>query len=177
VIGDFKSAIYALVGGKEIFDGLTPLAQVLLDAADPGTYAPYVLGEPLSGLDASREQPLHLLMQMAMNDGVVPNSSNAALARALDLPHLSPVADEIELLSQIKGPLTANLGESTAALMQFDRVTTGPLELTLSNHMNIQDGREGRFQARTFLTSWLDGESNAPTIINPYTYYNVPPLP
>lgn len=177
VIGDFKSAIYALVGGKEIFDGLTPLAQVLLDAADPGTYAPYVLGAPLSRLEASRERPLHLLMQMAMNDEVVPNSANAALARALALPHLTPVAAEIPLLERVEGPLTRNLGESTSALMQFDRVTTGPLELTLSSHMNIPDGREGRYQSRLFLSSWLNSDAEAPLIINPYEYYNIPPLP
>ena len=50
VIGDFKSAIYTLVGGKEIFDGLTPMAQVLLDAADPGTYAPYYWAQNALGL-------------------------------------------------------------------------------------------------------------------------------
>ncbi len=179
VIGDFKAAIYALVGGKEVFDGITPLAQVLLDAADPGTYAPFVLGESHADLRAVREgEPLHLLMQMAMNDEVVPNSANHALARALHLPHLQAIAEETPLLNQVEGPLQANVANvSTAALFQFDRVTTGAREITASTHMNVPNGREGRYQSREFLKSWLDKDEIAPRIVDPYARYNVPNLP
>ena len=177
VIGDFKSAIYLLVGGKEVFDGLTPLAQVLLDAADPGTYAPYIYGEKRSWTtNQSNVTHPHLLMQMAMNDEIVPNTANAALARAFNLPHLKQVAQPISLLDQVDGPLAGNLAGSTAALFQFDRVTTGPQVLSPSDHMNVPAGREGRHQARQFLLSWLSANEEFPIILDPYEAFSIPAL-
>lgn len=178
VIGDFKAAIYALVGGKEIFDGLTPLAQVILDAADPGTYAPYLLGDRRTWTTGSdTASPPHLLMQMSINDEVVPNSSNAALARGINLPHLRTVATPIPMLQTLDGPLSLNHDEqSTVALFQFDRVTVGPQTLESSSHMNVPTGREGMHQARHFITSWLDATENGPVILDPYDVFNIPPL-
>ncbi len=177
VIGDFKAAIYALVGGKEIFDGMTPLAQVLLDAADPGTYAPYLLSPQRTW--TTQEEMVkapHLLMQMSMNDEVVPNSANATLARAINLPHLKTIASPIPMLAQVEGPLNLNHNEeSTVALFQFDRVTKGrDQNLEPSTHMNVPNGREGRYQSRIFLKTWLEDDS--PVIVDPYAVFNVPNL-
>lgn len=177
VIGDFKSAIYTLVGGKEIFDGLTPMAQVLLDAADPGTYAPYLLGSqrPWTTQVNAVKTP-HLLMQMSMNDEVVPNSANATLARAINLPHLKSISSPISMLEQVDGPLSLNHNdESTSALFQFDRVTKGRAQvLEPSDHMNVPNGREGRYQSRVFLRTWI--EDDIPLIVDPYAVFNIPSL-
>ena len=175
VIGDFKPAIYALVGGESVFNSFTPLAQVLLDAADPGSYAPYVLGELRAEMIGdSQRPPPHVLMQIAMNDDVVPNSANDALARALDLPHLEQRAQPIPMLTATEAPVLGNMSGRTAGVFQFDRVTVGPQKLEPSDHMNAPTGREGRHQAREFIKTWLS--DGTPEIVDPYAVFNVPPL-
>ena len=177
VIGDFKAAIYTLVGGKEVFDGLTPMAQILLDAADPGTYAPYLLGAQRTWTTQKETvKAPHLLMQMSMNDEVVPNSANATLARAINLPHLQSIISPIPMLEQVEGPLHLNHNEeSTAALFQFDRVTRGrDQNLLPSDHMNVPNSREGRYQSQVFLRTWITDDN--PTIIDPYAEFNIPSL-
>lgn len=175
VIGDFKPAIYALVGGESVFNSITPLAQVLLDAADPGTYAPFVFGDLRETLIAGSESPPpHILMQVAMQDEVVPNSASYTLARALNLPHLKSRVEPISLLEPTEAPLSANLAGRTAGVFQFDRLTTGPQSLTPSAHNNVPRGREGRYQSHHFLSTWLSGE--APELLDPYAVFRVPPL-
>jgi hypothetical protein len=178
VIGEFKPAIYALVGGEEIFNGITPLAQVLLDSADPGTFAPFLFSElrhELIGEISDDElTPPHLLMQVAMNDEIVPNSANFALARALNLAHIESRIEPIPLLQGLEAPVRANHNGRTAGVFQFDRVTVGPSRLAPSDHMNVPTGREGRYQARKFLESWLS--EDVPVIVNPYSIFRVPPL-
>ena len=176
VIGDFKPAIYALVGGEEEFHRFTPLAQVLLDAADPGSFAPYlsstqrgdVLGETQAG-----DLP-HLLMQVAMNDEVVPNNANYALARALEVPQVGERIEVIPLLSHVSAPLSGTVGQQVRGVFQFDRVTTGPHTLSPSDHINVPKGREGLYQARVFIEEWLSHDQ--PKIVDPYARFGIPPL-
>lgn len=177
VIGDFKPAIYALVGGQEVFNGFTPLAQALLDAADPGTYAPFMtssLGETLITGPERNGEPPHILIQVAMGDEIVPNNANFTLARALDITQVEPIVQPIPLLDQRSAPLTGGMNGRVFGMFQFDRVTTGPAELSPSSHMNVPTGREGVYQAHKFFQSWI--EEGHPIIVDPYDRFNIPPL-
>jgi hypothetical protein len=171
LITDFLPVIYNLVGGEATFKAFTPLAQVLLDGADPGSYAPSVLHHR-----RGEAPPPHLLMQMAINDEVVPNSANRALARALGLPHIGPVAQEVGLLTPSEAPASLNLSlessEITAGLFQFDRVVRGLNTVTPATHINTPNSREASLQTKSFWRPWLEAE--APSIVDPYDVFGVP---
>ena len=167
----FLPAIYNLVGGQDVFDRFTPLAQVLIDAADPGSYAPYLLSSPLY-----RESPPHLLMQMSINDEVVPNPANRMLARGLRIPLVGSIYQEIDFLEHfMETPVSFNVPwqdkSVTAGLFQFNRVSSG-FRVIASDHDNVPYGKEASFQSYRFITSWI--EEDQPQIIDPYVVFNVP---
>ena len=159
---DFEDLIAALVGSKENFDRLVTVAQHIVDPVDPGTWSPHVLHDRLDDAPAPS-----VLVQVGLSDEVVPPASGHALARALNVPHLEPVAEPVELLETIaEAPVIANGPDSsTVALFQFDEVTrngsVGP-----AYHVATPTSDEGRLQLLTFLRSWT--ESGIAEVVNPY---------
>ncbi len=151
-----------------------PMLQTLLDAGDAGAYAPHVLKDRLPGAGP----PPHVLMQMSMNDEIVPNTANRVLARALGLGHAPPVAGAVGLIPLIgKLPVKGNAaGGVTGVLFQFDRATTQkgkPPEP--SAHGNVPKCAEAMAQDLHFLGSWMkDGVAE---VIDPYALLGTPPLP
>jgi len=174
LIGSFIPIIHNLVGGEEAFNSFTPLAQVLIDGADPGSFAPWVLHHR-----QDEAAPPHLLMQMAIDDGTVPNAANRALARGLGLPHVGPVAQDVGLLELEGAPSSLSLEldglQRTVGLFQYDRVSQGLNQVRAATHTNMPYGREGSLQATRFLFPWAEGE--APIIVDPYEVFGVPELP
>jgi len=171
IIEGFLPIIHRLVGGEEAFDAFTPLAQVLIDGADPGSFAPMVLHHRLD--DAS---PPHVLMQMAIDDETVPNASNRALARGLGLPHVGPEFQEVGLLERAEAPaslnVTAGTSERTVGLFQYDRVSRGLNQVLPASHVNMPYGREATLQSKRFLVPWSEGDE--PEIIDPYRAFGIP---
>ncbi|MSQ83114.1 MAG: hypothetical protein EXR77_09400 [Myxococcales bacterium] len=142
-----------------------PMLQTLLDAGDSAAYAPHVLTDRLAGTGA----PPHLLMQMAINDEIVPNVANRALARALGVAHAPPFFQEVGLVPKLNAlPAKANLpGGQTAVLFQFDRATKvkgKPPEP--SSHSSVPKSLEAMAQDLHFLTSWLS--TGVAEAIDPY---------
>lgn len=84
------------------------LAQAILDSGEPINFAP-----------ALRAHPRDLLVQEAVDDSVVPNSSTAKLARELDLTLIEPVHSPIDGLSTAPAPYA---GKPTRALYQVPNV-------------------------------------------------------
>ena len=168
LINDILPLIYQLVGGQEIFETFIPLAQVLIDAADPGSYAPFVIHQRVDDLP-----PPHLLMQMAMNDEVVPNTANRALARALMIPHAQPHAESISFLPSVNTPVSLNLYDRSIALFQFDRVLSGSRAVP-SNHNNVPFSKEAHAQSKSFLNQWINKDE--PSINDPYPLFETPAL-
>ena len=145
-----------------------PAIQTVFDRGEPANYAPYVLGDRLSGDVASPS----VLMTVAIDDAIVPNSSSAVLAAALGVPHLPPVEEifpSVELGDA--PPVSGNVarGGATAGLYQYRRVT--PLnarfgEMQDAAHNTLPVGREHLDQVARFLSTWLgDGP---PEIIDPF---------
>ena len=161
-VSEFEDIIIALVGSRERFDRLVAVAQHIVDPVDPGTGAAHVLVDRYDDAPAP-----NVLVQVGMDDEVVPPASGHALARALGAPHLQPVVEEVPLLEVVEGPVVAgNLPDgSTAAFFQFDRVTVDG-SVRSAAHVATPSSDEGVLQVQTFLSSWI--EDGTAAVINPY---------
>ena len=172
MIESFRPLIGNLVGSPELFDRLVPVAQHLVDAADPGLWAAHVLRDRFDD-----RTPPSVLAAFGMDDDVVPPASGRALARALGAPHLAPVVVPLDLVETIDAaPVSANWadGQRTAATFQFDRVTRGD-SVRAARHTDTAKSDESAEQIRAFFVPWAAGE--VPVAIDPYAVLNTPPRP
>ncbi|MCB9780936.1 MAG: hypothetical protein H6742_20375 [Alphaproteobacteria bacterium] len=169
-LADYIDLIAALVGSVERFDRLTAVAQHIVDPADGGTYAPHVLRDRWDGRPG-----IDLLLQVARDDEVVPRTSGYALARALDLPHMEPVVEPVELLQTIDAdPVVGNLPDGgTAAFFQFDRVSRDGV-VQNATHVATPKSDEGTLQMQHVLSTWVRG--GPVEIVDPYEALGTPPL-
>jgi dienelactone hydrolase len=170
-IEDFRPLIGNLVGSAELFDRLVPVAQHLVDAADPGVWAAHILRDRYDD-----RTPPSVLAVFGMADDVVPPASGRALARALGAPHLAPVVVPIDLVERIEeAPVSGNwaAGARTAATFQFDRVTRGD-SVRPARHTDTAKSDESAAQIRAFFTPWAAGE--LPEVIDPFEVLGTPPL-
>lgn len=170
VLQDFEDVIAALVGSKERFDRIVPIAQHVVDPSDPAMWAAHVLDDRFDDAPAP-----HVVMQVGMHDEVVPRTAGFALARAFRLPHMAPVAEVVPTLEITENdPVAGNLpGGATGALFQFDRVTRDG-RVQEAKHVQTPTSEEGALQMRHFAETWLDG--GTPEIIDPYAVLGTPPL-
>jgi len=170
-IAPFKNLIYRRVGSEALFYQLLPVASSLVDAADPATWGAWVLKNRLVG-----ETSPHLLFPVALEDEVVPPSTSRALARALGIPHIEPVASPVSLLPVLSPPVSGTLsdGAVTAGYFQHDRITTDDGVIEPAGHTSTPVSAESLHQVRRFLSDWRSGET--PTIVDPYSELGTPPL-
>lgn len=164
-LGGLLGALEGLFGGPGEFAAMLAVVQSVLDRGDPASWGTRVLRDrPGGGVGP------HLLLPVANEDEVVPPSSGRALARALELPHMQPVATAVAPLVPVTGPLAGNLDGVTAGFFQFDRIEDPPVPAThiaaLSDEMMEQ--------ARHFVRTWLD--DGTPEIVDPYPVVGTPPL-
>ena len=149
-------------------------AQTLIERGDAANYAPHVLRDRLAvGGSAAPD----VLLAVGMSDEVIPSVASSALARALDVPQVPPVALALASLDvTAQAPVVANLEGVTAGLFQFDRVTVsqnGPP--IAASHQTTVGSAEGVLQAVRFLQAWY--QEGAARIIDPYAELGTPPLP
>ncbi len=169
-IAQLRPVLENLSGGADRLHRLLPVAQALVDLADPAMYGPSVLH------DRGVEGPVpHVLFPVAVEDEVVPPASGRALARAMGIPHMTPVITPVELIDVVEGPVSGNLDGTTAAYFQYDRITVANNRLAIAGHNNTPLGTEPYLQTYTFLRTWLEDE--APTILDPYAELGTRPLP
>ncbi len=166
---DFEDIIVLMVGSKERFDRLVPMAQHVVDPVDSGLWGAHVIHDRFDGSPAPS-----VLLQVGMDDEVVPKTAGFALARAMGLDHLKPVAEDVALINQVEGPLQGNGdgGASTHAFFQFDRVTRGG-DVGPAYHIDTPTSEEGMYQMEVFLTGWL--EDLMPVAVDPYAALDTPP--
>lgn len=147
-------------------DRFFPVMQAVVERGDPVNYAPHILKDRLPGADGSVPS---VLMQVAVGDETIPNTSSNALARAMGIDHVRPVLQTVGLIDSVQAPVAGNVGggDATAGLFQFDDVVVQmggrPVK---ANHNNTVGSFEGFGQLMTFFETWLDDD--APTVINPY---------
>jgi len=141
---------------------LLAIAQATLDRGEPAVFARYVLEDRFEGFEAD---PLNLLAQMAVDDAIVPNTSTAALARALRVGIVGPEPAPLDgVPSQDDLPTADNFADGqTAGLFEFTQAHAGEP----ATHYNLQDDPAVQSQLRAFITSADEGRGGA-TIIDPY---------
>ena len=150
-----------------------PLAQTAIDRGDSASFARFISTQRLD--DGA---PVHLLNAHVLDDDIVPNVSNYALARALGVPHLGPVLRPIGIVETgIALPVEANLPSgATGGTVQFDWVNEGSIETPdwrTATHNNIGDSGVGAHAWLRFLDSWL--QTGTPTIVDPYVELGLTP--
>ncbi len=143
-----------------------PVLQTVLDRGDAAAWAPAILATEKP--DGFPPAVPHLLVGMVLEDDTVPNSTNLALARALDVPVVPPELMAVGLVGQTgPAPVSANLADGrTAGLLQFDLVPDGAGGLEPATHSNIGDSEVGAEAWFRFLDSQLT--QPAPIIVDPY---------
>lgn len=169
-VAAFRPLIGNIVGSEELFLRLLPVAQTVVDAADPATYGVEILSGGLhDGFGPS------VLFPVATEDATVPPATGRVLARSIGAPQLGVPFFDVETLALMEGPIVGNIGPNqTAAYYQVDRVSAGD-SVEPATHDNAPLSTELGAQAIEFLTTALAGE--VPVIIDPLMEFETPPLP
>ncbi|MFT7622827.1 MAG: hypothetical protein ACI9WU_002002, partial [Myxococcota bacterium] len=137
-------------------------------------FAPYLLR---NRLPSTGDRLPNVLMQIAMGDTTIPNSTSWYLAQSMDLPQLAPVVTPIPLVQQDAVlPLSANVSaDVTGGIFQFDRVSYqqgGPVQA--AGHGSTPGSLESVNQAMNFLMTWYsDGVGE---VYDPYAEFGTAPL-
>lgn len=142
--------------------------QTVVERGDPVNFAGHILKDRLApGGDVVPD----VLLVMAINDQIVPNSATAALARALQIPLVAPVVRPLDFLpSADVVPARANIGGHTAGMAQYKEISqldrTGRVRRETATHENVMLGRETIVQVKSFFESFAtDGVA---IIVDPY---------
>lgn len=130
--------------------------QAIVDPGDGLNYARYAVSEALPGHTLRKRS---VLLQEVIDDGIVPNSSTEALARAAGMSLLEPVrpfpgVPIVASPSRAQGPFG-----STAIVTQFDRMNGGEP----ATHGELIFAPEGQAQYVEFFRSAL--ESGVGTVV------------
>ncbi len=158
----------ALVGPPDVFDRTLPVLQTGVDSSDPAVWGAHVMKNRLD----NNSTP-DLLFPVCLVDDTVPPATAIALARGLDIPHMTPILDIVPMLEIQEGPLSNNLPDgATAAYFQFDRITSNG-EVVPSNHDNLPNSPEAIWMISRFLETHLDGNTE---IKDPYAELGTAPL-
>lgn len=152
--------------------------QAIVDPGDGGSYAPHVLRDRLAGAGAGAP---HLLIQMAIDDDIVPNVATRALIRALDIPVVGTVLQPVGLVAEgVALPSSANVevapGQKvTVGAFQFDRLRDKKGDkVQKADHSGTPASYEAMTQDLHFVSQWRDGKAE---IVDPYVVTSTPPLP
>lgn len=147
-----------------------PILQTILERGDPASWAPTLLGDRVPGVDGLPD----ILAGMVLDDEIVPNVANYALARALGIPMVEVALRPQPGIPVVTGPLTGNFTRdglvATGGLLQFDWVGDDAGGLEVADHGNVGDSDVGAEAWLHFLTTHLDG---AAEIEDPYAALGV----
>ncbi len=136
------------------------MTQSIVDPGDPLNYARYVSQEALPGV--VDWAPRDLLIQEVHDDGIVPNSTTDALARAAGLELLHEVRP-IPGIQSVSGTVSGNLpGGATGVITQFDRVEG---DTKVAEHGGLIFTPEAQSQYVGFFQSVLAGDAR---VTSPY---------
>lgn len=132
--------------------------QAIVDPGDPLNYARHCALEELPGTTGFA--PRDILLQVVLNDTIVPNSSSEALARAMGATHMNPIRS-VSGLPEKMGALSANGATgSTLVMSQFDKIEGGKTAV----HGDLIFSPEGQAQYVEFFKTGL---SNAHATAKP----------
>jgi len=123
--------------------------QAIVDPGDPLNYARYCALEELPGTTGAK--PRDILLQVVLNDTIVPNTSSESLARAMGATHMNAIRS-VSGLPEQAGPLTGNGATgSTLVMSQFDKINGGKTAV----HGELIFAPEGQAQYVEFFKTGL----------------------
>lgn len=126
--------------------------QTVLEAGEPNNWARHVTADRFLG------EPPHVLLTMAMDDSVVPNSATLNLARALGVAVVPPMLTTWTDIDLAEGAVSGNLASGvTGGLVQFAEVDPGG-GLEPADHNNTVFSAEVRALSIAFFDAWQEGE-------------------
>lgn len=141
-------------------DRAFPLLQTMVDPGDPAVWGPRVLEDRVFE-DGSRP---HYAALMALNDTIVPNTTNSLYVAALGLPGVGQEVWPMEGVSFAPGSVSGNLDGVTAGVVQLAAVQHGGVWES-AEHANVHDSDQGFASLRAFLLPALEGET--PVLLDP----------
>ncbi|MCB9766164.1 MAG: hypothetical protein H6739_40685 [Alphaproteobacteria bacterium] len=147
-----------------LVDRAFPILQTLVDPGDPVVYLPHLASDRLLDDGAA----ISLMAVFALNDEVVPNSTNDLYARALGAPGVGEPVWPVEGVDFEPGPLAGNLpGGATGGALQLAEIheREGD-EPRPAEHGNMHDSWEGFVTQEAFLDPLLFGDGPA-VIVDP----------
>jgi len=156
-----------LVGNSFIPAGTAPLdtqilyhaGQMFVDYLDPLNMTPHVCKNPFEGSDHTT----NVLLQVSMNDGLIPNWCTDVMARGLAIPLVEPSSYHPYGLSTIPSPAAGS------GLFQYDFIYDWPqipLLTPFISHVLLMVEPQSRDQLVHYLSSAY--ETGIPEIIDPY---------
>lgn len=142
-----------------------PMLQTVLERGDAASYGPYLLRDRLPGAEARVPS---ILVGVVLDDEIVPNVSNYAIARAIGVPIVEPVLRAEPGFEVVPGPIVGNFagGMATGGLLQFDVVGDGSGGTEPATHDNIGDSDVGAAAWLDFLDTHY--RTGLPRIRDPY---------
>jgi dienelactone hydrolase len=139
-----------------------PLVQTLIDAGDPLVHA-----GAITRRRAAAEGP-DVVLLMAYQDAIVPNSATAALAQAFAVEGVGAEPLSIPGITFTAGPLAGNLGDgATGGLVEL--AETQPYEGAAwepADHSTLHESVQAKAVMEPFLTAVFAGA--VPTVADPY---------
>jgi hypothetical protein len=103
-----------------------------------------------------------MLLGMAMNDAVMPNTTTYALARALGVPMVETVLAPQVGLTRVESPVLGDLDGVTGGLVQFDVIDAAG---ALADHNSLAESTVGYEAWTHFLDTHFAGNAE---IRDPY---------
>ncbi len=137
---------------------LTLVVQPLMDPADPLNYAHRFIREPPPGM-----RPKHIAMSEGMRDTATPPDTQEALAAAIGLALVEPVARRSEPLVLMESPVVETPVFGNIAT-PWGAVTGGLLQWPGLGHFAIYDRADPRYRYVQFMRSAAEGQA---TIVGP----------
>jgi hypothetical protein len=155
------SILVQVMRPPEVSDGdvdrFFPVLQTILDGGDPMVFGAEVF---------EQENPPHVLSMLAFEDQIVPNSSNEAQARGLELPGVGAELWPIEGITFGPAPVSANRDGKTVGLLEYSMVQeVEGGEWIPVEHDNLHESVQGMQQILDFIQPVLEGE--VPVILEP----------
>ncbi|MEL6177901.1 MAG: hypothetical protein AAFS10_03065, partial [Myxococcota bacterium] len=148
---------------------LWPIMQTIVERGDAVNYAPHLLtpGRLRGG------EPVQLIMAMAIDDAVIPNTSSLALVRAAQLPALEPLfVDPVTTPYSGVPPVSGNIAQNmaTAGVFQFKWIYASGSWIRAA-HENLALSDVSVELLTHFIATWVN--TGTGTIIDPFTLYGV----
>lgn len=139
-----------------------PMVQTLIDAGDPLVHAAAITRR------RSAAEQADVVLLMAFDDQIVPNSATAALAQAFAVDGVGTALLPVDGVVFVAGPVAGNLADgATGGFAQFDFTqAAADAEWEAADHSTLHESIQAAAIIAPFLTVLAEG--GTPSLADPY---------